>query len=1012
MSTTVSQDYHLLEKVYADGGIPVSLYENKITGLKVIIAYNECPIVYGDFCFATEAFDDDGLPHTLEHLVFLGSEEYPYKGVLDLLANRCLARGTNAWTDTDHTNYTVSTAGSDGFLNLLPVYLDHLLFPLLTDSGYLTEVHHINGEGEDAGVVYSEMQASENSGHQRCQLEMLKSLYPGKCGYKSETGGLMANLRTSTNNVKVRNYHKEFYHSKNLCVLVTGPVEPEAIIASIKPVEDKIIQRGLHKVEFNRPWQTPVEPLNESVRRTIQFSSDTDDDGLVYCAFRGPNVIENYDELVGLTIILDYLTETAIAPIQRDFVECAEPYCSSVSYSVIENYTSCFYFEFESVGKQYLQALTDKLFELLKKIQRGEEEMDMERLDTIISRKKVGILSTAETSAHDIITGPAIGHFLYGRGPLGTRAQVIPVLDKYAQCSNESWLDLIHQYMTGPEARHVCIVGEPSPSLMKSMAEAEKQRLDEQKKVLKDKLQSLADDLKKAMDENDRPAPLSMLTSVPIPSIDNIKFHSIERVVVSPEAKCPIRIQYDSIKTNFITINLIMNTSQGPTKHDRLHLPLLTELITECPIMRNGELIPYEKVVAELFSDTVSYGAGVGLSSASSCSVGQISMIFGVAMQVEVEKYNRAVRWFHELLYQTVFTVERIKTVATKLVSEISQYKRSGNKVAGSAVGALLYHSNSNQWASNFMRQQKFLKKLLKDLKDDPDSVQRNITRIRDMLVIPNNMLVHIALNTEKIDVNKIHEPWLSLVPEEVLKSSPGGHIEFDDIVKCHTLVNAVPSPKAAIIGVGSVESNYMHQLVKSINSIDHPDLAAVHVLNTYLTQLEGPLWRQIRGAGLSYHYTLNLNSSEGLMALGLTKSTQLVDAYSKMGEVIGKFVAGKEDFDEILFDSAKASLIFELIRREKSPAGKSVQSLVAYLQKLDVNYNRELITKVMRVTQDDLRRVGPLYLKPLFEDPERRTVVCCNPSKVEEITKGLAAKDCHLEPLSLEKDSFWNSIE
>lgn len=47
---------------------------------------------------ATEAHDDDGLPHTLEHLIFLGSEQYPYKGVLDLVANRCLASGTNAWT--------------------------------------------------------------------------------------------------------------------------------------------------------------------------------------------------------------------------------------------------------------------------------------------------------------------------------------------------------------------------------------------------------------------------------------------------------------------------------------------------------------------------------------------------------------------------------------------------------------------------------------------------------------------------------------------------------------------------------------------------------------------------------------------------------------------------------------------------------------------------------------------------------------------------------------------------
>jgi predicted Zn-dependent peptidase len=34
-----------------------------------------------------------GLPHTLEHLVFMGSEEYPFKGVLDKLANRALASG-------------------------------------------------------------------------------------------------------------------------------------------------------------------------------------------------------------------------------------------------------------------------------------------------------------------------------------------------------------------------------------------------------------------------------------------------------------------------------------------------------------------------------------------------------------------------------------------------------------------------------------------------------------------------------------------------------------------------------------------------------------------------------------------------------------------------------------------------------------------------------------------------------------------------------------------------------
>ena len=56
------------------------------------------------------------------------------QGVLDLLANRCLAQGTNAWTDVDHTCYTMTMAGSEGFLNLLPMYLDHILYPTLTVS--------------------------------------------------------------------------------------------------------------------------------------------------------------------------------------------------------------------------------------------------------------------------------------------------------------------------------------------------------------------------------------------------------------------------------------------------------------------------------------------------------------------------------------------------------------------------------------------------------------------------------------------------------------------------------------------------------------------------------------------------------------------------------------------------------------------------------------------------------------------------------------------------------------
>lgn len=165
-------------------------------------------------------------------LVFMGSEKYPYKGIIDLLANRGFSNGTNAWTDTDHTAYTASTAGEQGFLQLLPIFVDHILYPTMTQSAFVTEVHsspdfnvypnmayqvhHIDSKGEDSGVVYSEMQGRENTSGDLMSLRfvvlninrsirqltivisMQRLLNPPGSAYRSETGGLMEALRVLT----------------------------------------------------------------------------------------------------------------------------------------------------------------------------------------------------------------------------------------------------------------------------------------------------------------------------------------------------------------------------------------------------------------------------------------------------------------------------------------------------------------------------------------------------------------------------------------------------------------------------------------------------------------------------------------------------------------------------------------------------------------------------------------------------------------------------------------------
>lgn len=65
------------------------------------------------------------------------------------------------------------------------------------------------------------MQGRENTGESIVSRNMLENLYPGKCGYKSETGGIMKNLRDSTTNKKVIIVFKGFIVFIYSCITFT-----------------------------------------------------------------------------------------------------------------------------------------------------------------------------------------------------------------------------------------------------------------------------------------------------------------------------------------------------------------------------------------------------------------------------------------------------------------------------------------------------------------------------------------------------------------------------------------------------------------------------------------------------------------------------------------------------------------------------------------------------------------------------------------------------------------------
>lgn len=1007
-------NFYKVSESVSEGGIPVSKYKSRLTGITVCIAKADGPIVAGYLTIATEAHDDDGLPHTLEHLVFMGSEKYSYKGVLDLLANRCLASGTNAWTDTDHTCYTMTTAGHEGFLNLLPIYLDHLLYPTLSDAAFTTEVHHIDGEGEDAGIVYCEMQARENSGESRCQLALLRAIYPGHCGYKSETGGMMKNLRESTSNEKVCAYHKEFYRPENLSVIIVGQIEAEQVFSALEPVESRILNDG-DRGPFTKPWQSPVPPLEESSVFEIPYPCDEEKHGLFMASWRGPYA-KDIGDVLAVQVLMEYLTDTSISPLQREFVENESPYCNDVSFNVTENSECLINLMFSNVPVEKLGDLKDKLFEVLTKLADGTEVIDMDRMATTLHKKKLHILEQMESNPHEQLALWLIVDFLYGTSNENLHERLRPtiLIDKLALENKDYWSGLIKKHFL--DGTYVMVSGRPSSSLAEEMSKEETERIAKQRELLgSEGLKEKEEALEKAIMANEIPPPAEMLQSVPVPSVESLKFFTIHRGCNYPcnsQCECisdfslqkmPCRFQLDDIQSIFVRMDVLMDTSDLPPNL-RLYLPLYIELIMESPMNLNGEVIPYETIVEQLRTDTVSHMAMLGRNySRFSCQ--NYEQVVSVSLMVEEEKYAAGVRWLRDILFNVVFDPPRIKTIINKMITDVSEMKRNGSSVASVIAQNMCFGKESNHRAASMLRQQTFLAEVLQTLDSVPYNVVDHLKQLQDFLNKEDKITVHLSGNIknlkQKQEVESLwHDIFLSGIEAPTLVRNPV-KLGFE------YLLDMSEADRGFVAGIGSIESSFLIQCAPCIASYTDPDYPALRVLIQYLTQLEGPMWKQIRGLGLSYSYSIILKPEAGLIYFVLFKSASLVKAYKEGKAIVDNHLNGTTDWDSALMESACSSLMYNIIVQVKSVADVTEQSLTAYYKNVDMSYTKTLLEAITKVTESDMKRVGSLYLKPLFSPEKSCCAICCPPSKVEDIVNGFSQMSRNLTVIQSLDESF-----
>ncbi|EGU84977.1 hypothetical protein HZS61_011948 [Fusarium oxysporum f. sp. conglutinans] len=209
--------------------------------------------------FKTNPPDDTGIPHILEHTTLCGSEKYPIRDPFFKMLPRTLSNFMNAFTASDHTFYPFATTNAQDFKNLMSVYLDSTLHPLLKKSDFTQEGWRIGPENplaEDEaskklvfkGVVYNEMKGQMSDAGYLYYIRFHDHIFPDI----NNSGGDPQKI-TDLTYEQLRKFHAEHYHPSNAKVFTYGDMP---LVDHLQQVDAQL--QAFEKIQGDKQIHEPV----------------------------------------------------------------------------------------------------------------------------------------------------------------------------------------------------------------------------------------------------------------------------------------------------------------------------------------------------------------------------------------------------------------------------------------------------------------------------------------------------------------------------------------------------------------------------------------------------------------------------------------------------------------------------------------------------------------------------------------------------------------------------------
>jgi len=904
--------------------------------------------------------DSTGVAHMLEHTVLCGSERFPVRDPFFMMIRRSLNTFMNAFTSSDWTAYPFASQNRKDFDNLMDVYLDAVFFSRLHELDFAQEGHRFEFETPDdaqtplvyKGVVFNEMKGAMSSPVSTLWQTVTEHLFPTTT-YHYNSGGEPENI-PDLSYQQLKDFYKVHYHPSNSVFMTFGDIpafEHHAVF------EEKALSR-FDKLDMQIKVDDETR-YTESQNFTDSYAFDEEDTKskthVVISWLLGRST--SLEDMLQAHLMSSVLLDNSASPLQQalettDLGASPSPLCGLED----SNREMSFMCGLEASEAEHADAIENLVLKVLQDV--AENGVEQSQVEAVLHQLELGqreIGGDGYPYGMQLILG-GLSAAIHRGDPVAVM-NLDPVLEQLREDIKDPDFikNLVKKNLLDNQHR-IRLVMTPDTNLSKAKEKAEADKLAEIKAKLSDEekqqIINQAAALEKRQNEVDDISILPKVGLEDVPAKMHIPTGSSTNMGES-------EVSFFEQGTNgLIYQQIIVDLPELETELVNL-LPIYTYCLTE---LGCGDK---DYLQSQAWQDAVSGGVGAYTTVRGSVDNEQDIKAHFVFSGKALARNHEAL---NELMSQML---ESARFDELERIRELVSQKRARREQSVTGQG----HSLAMTAASSGMSPAAELSHRLSGL--------QGIKRLKEIddSLSSEDVLKELAEKFEIIHKKIINAPrkYLTISEKESRNEIETDiHTFWADKGNQEQSQFSLPEIKRQVkqAWLTSTQVNFSSKSYPTV-SVNHEDAAALSVLGGFLRN--GFLHRVIREQGGAYGGGANHEPSNACFRFFSYRDPRLAETLDDFDKSIEWLL--NEEHTELQVEESILGVIGSM-DKPGSPAGEAKQAYHNDLYGRTPEQRQLYRERVLKVTVDDLKRVGEKYLKP----ENASVAVVTNPANEEAV--------------------------